>query len=158
MVAEYCAVARIWQQLAEVPVRYLKFIKTDCLGLQGLPKKYWPAVERLTRARHPDGTAVYRCEPVDQLLGEHREPEMAARLPMPCGWERVEDPVAHCLRGRSLLLKTHLARRIVREAGDLVQLVSKTHCAAQNLGLGAQTSDHWVRRTVRNGRCRLDWR
>ena len=27
----------------------------------------------------------------------------------------------------------------------------------QNLGLGAQTADHWVRRTVRNGRCRLDW-
>ena len=76
--------------------------------------------------------------------------------------------MAHCLRGRSLLLtglpgtgKTHLARRIVeqlREAGDVVQLVSKTHCAAQSLGLGAQqTADHWVRRTVRNGRCQLDW-
>ena len=136
MAAEYCAVARIRQMLAEVPVRYLKFLKTDCLGLQDLPKKYWPAVERLTRLRHPD-------------------------------WERVEDPVAHCLQGRSLLLtglpgtgKTHLARRIVeqlREAGDVVQLVSKTHCAAQNLGLGAQTADHWVRRTVRNGRCQLDW-
>ena len=167
MAAEYCAVARIRQQLAEVPTRYFKCIKTDCRVLQGLPKKYWPAVERLVRARHPDGTAVYRCEQVEPLLGEHREPETAARSPMPCGWERVEDPVAHCLRGRSLLLtglpgtgKTHLARRIVtqlREAGDLVQLVSKTHCAAQNLGLGAQTADHWVRRTVRNRRCRLDW-
>ena len=95
-----------------------------------------------------------------QLQGHHFEPEIQA-------WERVEDPVAHCLQGRSLLLtglpvtgKTHLARRIVeqlREAGDVVQLVSKTHCAAQNLGLGAQTADHWVRRTVRNGRCQLHW-
>ena len=82
MAAEYCAVARIRQQLAEVPARYFKFIKTDCLGLQGLAKKYWPAVERLTRGRHPDGTAVYRCEPVDQLLAKRREPEMAARPPM----------------------------------------------------------------------------
>ena len=56
MAAEYCAVARIRQMLAEVPVRYLKFLKTDCLGLQDLPKKYWPAVERLTRLCHPDGT------------------------------------------------------------------------------------------------------
>ena len=67
--------------------------------------------------------------------------------------------MAHCLQGRSLLLTglpaqgTHLARRIVeqlREAGDVVQLVSKTHCAAQN-GLGAQTADHWVSL----GRCGL---
>ena len=167
MAAEYCAVARIRQMLAEVPVRYLKFLKTDCLGLQDLPKKYWPAVARLTRLRHPDGTPVYRCEQVEQLRGHHFEPEIQAWPPQPRGWERVEDPVAHCLQGRSLLLtglpgtgKTHLARRIVeqlREAGDVVQLVSKTHCAAQNLGLGAQTADHWVRRTVRNGRCQLDW-
>ena len=53
MAAEYCAVASIRQQLAEVPTRYFKCIKTDCLVLQGLPKKYWPAVERLTRGRHP---------------------------------------------------------------------------------------------------------
>ena len=167
MAAEYCAVARIRQLLAEVPMRYLKFLKTDCLGFQDLPKKFWPAVERLTRLTHPDGTPIYRCEQVEQLRGRHYEPEIAARPPERRGWERVEDPVAHCLRGRSLLLtglpgagKTHLARRIVeqlREAGDVVQLVSKTHCAAQNLGLGAQTADHWVRRTVRNGRCQLDW-
>ena len=89
-----------------------------------------------------------------------RAPEIQAWPPQPRGWERVEDPVAHCLQGRSLLLSGLPARRIVeqlREAGDVVQLVSKTHCAAQNLGLGAQTADHWVRRTVRNGRCQLDW-
>ena len=32
-----------------------------------------------------------------------------------------------------------------------MHLVSKTHCSAQNLGLGAQTADHWVRRHVRGG-------
>ena len=50
--------------------------------------------------------------------------------------------------------KTHLARTIVarlREQGEAVRLVSKTHCSAQNLGLGAQTADHWVRRYVRGG-------
>ena len=70
MAAEYCAVASVRQQLAEVPTRFFKCIKTDCLVLQGLPKKYWPAVERLTRGRHPDGTAVYRCEQVEPRLGE----------------------------------------------------------------------------------------
>ncbi|CAE7643828.1 pfh1, partial [Symbiodinium microadriaticum] len=116
MAAEYCAVARIRQLLAEVPMRYLKFLKTDCLGFQDLPKKFWPAVERLTRLTHPDGTPIYRCEQVEQLRGRHYEPEIAARPPERRGWERVEDPVAHCLRGRSLLLtglpgagKTHLA-------------------------------------------------
>ena len=34
MAAEYCAVARIRQLLAEVPMRYLKFLKTDCLGFR----------------------------------------------------------------------------------------------------------------------------
>ena len=116
-VDQYCAVARIRQMLAEVPVRC-------CLGLQGLPKKYWTAVERLTRLR----------EQVEQLRGHHFEPEIQAWPRQRRGWERVEDPVAHCLQGRSLLLtglpgtgKTHLARRIVeqlREAGDVVQLVS----------------------------------
>ena len=44
MAAEYCAVARTRRLLAEVPMRYLKFLKTDCLGFQDLPKKFWPAV------------------------------------------------------------------------------------------------------------------
>ena len=80
----------------------------------------------------------------------------------------MDDPVNHCLAGNSLLLtglpgtgKTHLARTIVarlREQGEAVHLVSKTHCSAQNLGLGAQTADHWVRRYVRGGSAqKLDW-
>ena len=101
MAAEYCAVARIRQMLAEVPMRYLKFLKTDCLGLQDLSKKYWPAVERLTRLRHADGTPVYRCQQVEHLRGHHFEPEIQAWPPQRRGWEQVEDPVAHCLQGRS---------------------------------------------------------
>ena len=70
----------------------------------------------------------------------------------------MDDPISHCLAGNSLLLtglpgtgKTHLARTIVarlREQGEAAHLVSKTHCSAQNLGLGAQTADHWQK---------LDW-
>ena len=46
----------------------------------------------------------------------------------------------------------------LREQGEAVHLVSKTHCSAQNLGLGAQTADHWVRRYVRGGSAqKLDW-
>ena len=75
----------------------------------------------------------------------------------------MDDPISHCLAGNSLLLtgKTHLARTIVarlREQGEAAHLVSKTHCSAQNLGLGAQTADHWVRRYVRGGSAqKLDW-
>ena len=80
----------------------------------------------------------------------------------------MDEPISHCLAGNSLLLtglpgtgKTYLARTIVarlREQGEAVHLVSKTHCSAQNLGLGAQTADHWVRRYVRGGSAqKLDW-
>ena len=45
-----------------------------------------------------------------------------------------------------------------REQGEAVHLVSKTRCSAQNLGLGAQTADRWVRRYVRRGSAqKLDW-
>ena len=97
MGAEYVAVARIRQALAEVPRRYLKCIKTDCLVLQDVPKKYRPAVERLLQMSHRDGTPVYRYEEVTGLRGQYREPSMEAepiRAKPP--WRRVEDPVGHC--------------------------------------------------------------
>ena len=62
MGAEYVAVARIRQALADVPKRYLKSIKTDCLVMQDVPKKYRPAVERLLQMSHRDGTPIYRYE------------------------------------------------------------------------------------------------
>ena len=168
MGAEYVAVARIRQALAEVPRRYLKCIKTDCLVMQDVPKKYRPAVERLLRMSHRDGTPVYRYEEVAGLKGQYREPSMEAEpIRAKAPWRRVEDPVSHCLDGESLLLtgfpgtgKTHLAKKIVealREHGDTVHIITKTHAAVQNVGLGAQTADHWVRRNVRNGHCSATW-
>ena len=48
--------------------------------------------------------------------------------------------------------------RCACSAGEAMHLVSKTHCSAQNLGLGAQTANHWVRRNVRGGSAqKLDW-
>ena len=45
----------------------------------------------------------------------------------------------------------------LREHGDTVHIITKTHAAVQNVGLGAQTADHWVRRNVRNGHCSATW-
>ena len=38
-----------------------------------------------------------------------------------------------------------------------MHIITKTHAAVQNVGLGAQTADHWVRRNVRNGHCSATW-
>ena len=55
MAAEYCAVARIRQMLAEVLMRYLKFLKTDCLGLQDLRFTGVEQVEQLRSLRSRPG-------------------------------------------------------------------------------------------------------
>ena len=165
MAQEHVAVAKIRRHLQQVPPRYVVALKTDCLVLQDLPKKFLPAVRELTARKHPDGTPVYRFE--ECLEGQYREPRIEAPyLDWPPGWQRVEDPLLHCLNGKSLLLsgmpgtgKTHLARQIVAqlcELGEVVKLVSKTHCSVQNLGAGAQTADRFVRRSIRNGSCELD--
>ena len=133
-----------------------------------LPKKFLPAVRELTARKHQDGTPVYRFEECKRLEGEYREPRIEAPY-LTCydpEWRSVEDPLLHCLNGKSLLLsgmpgtgKTHLARQIVAqlcELGEVVKLVSKTHCSVQNLGAGAQTADRFVRRSIRNGSCELD--
>ena len=121
MGAEYTAMARVRRALAEVPKRYLKCLKTDCLVMQDVPKKHRSAIERLLRLSHRDGTPVYRCEPTEGLRGQYREPRMQAEpIREKPAWRRVEDPLTHCLGGESLLLtgypgtgKTHLARKIV---------------------------------------------
>ena len=81
---------------------------------------------------------------------------------------RVEDPVQHCVGGNSLALfgspgtgKTYMARQIVealRRDGKVVDIISKTHAACANIGMGAKTADHWVRRHIRHGQiCDVDW-
>ena len=90
--------------------------------------------------------------------GQYREPSMQAEpIRAKPSWRRVEDPVSHCLDGESLLLtgfpgtgKTHLAKQIVealREHGDTLHIITKTHAAVQNVGFEAQMADHW---NVRN--------
>ena len=163
---EHCMVAKA-RRILDAPPRYLAQVKTDCLLTQRLPKRFAERLRALEALRHPDGTPVYRVEETKPLLGS-RAPRMEAERPKQRRWNGVDDPVNHCLAGNSLLLtglpgtgKTHLARTIVarlREQGEAVHLVSKTHCSAQNLGLGAQTADHWVRRYVRGCSAqKLDW-
>ena len=168
MAQEHVAVAKIRDHLRKVPPRYVVALKTDCLVFQDLPKKFLPAVRELTARKHQDGTPVYRFEECKRLEGEYREPRIEAPYLTCYGpeWRSVEDPLLHCLNGKSLLLsgmpgtgKTHLARQIVAqlcELGEVVKLVSKTHCSVQNLGAGAQTADRFVRRSIRDGSCELD--
>ena len=168
MAQEHVAVAKIRDHLRKVPPRYVVALKTDCLVFQDLPKKFLPAVRELTAWKHQDGTPVYRFEECKRLEGEYREPRIEAPYLTCYGpeWRSVEDPLLHCLNGKSLLLsgmpgtgKTHLARQIVAqlcELGEVVKLVSKTHCSVQNLGAIAQTADRFVRRSIRNGSCELD--
>ena len=92
---------------------------------------------------------------------------MEAERPKQRRWNGVDDPISHCLAGNSLLLtglpgtgRRTWPGRLWRgcEQGEAVHLVSKTHCSAQILGLGAQTADHWVRRYVRGSSAqKLDW-
>ena len=170
MGAEYTAVARVRRALAEVPKRYLKCLKTDCLVMQDVPKKHRSAIERLLRLSHRDGTPVYRCEPTEGLRGQCREPRMEAEpIKAKPAWRRVEDPLTHCLGGESLLLtgypgtgKTHLARKIVEALRELGTPCTSSRrptppCRMWGSGRRAQTADHWVRRNVRSGRCSATW-
>ena len=129
------------RRLLAAPPRYVKQVKTDCLLLQGLPKSRQESLEALTRLRHQDGTPVFRVEECKPLLGRSAPPRMEAERPALRRWREVEDPLEHCAAGNSLLLtglpgtgKTYLARKIVarlREQGEAVHLVSKTHCSAR---------------------------
>ena len=125
MAQEHVAVAKIRDHLHKVPPRYVVALKTDCLVFQDLPKKFLPAVRELTARKHQDGTPVYRFEECKCLEGEYREPRIEAPYLTCYGpeWRSVEDPLLHCLNGKSLLLsgmpgtgKTHLARQIVAQS------------------------------------------
>ena len=106
MAQEHVAVAKIRDHLCKVPPRYVVALKTDCLVFQDLPKKFLPAVRELTARKHQDGTPVHRFEECKRLEGEYREPRIEAPYLTCYGpeWRRVEDPLLHCLNGKSLLL------------------------------------------------------
>ncbi|CAE7578756.1 unnamed protein product, partial [Symbiodinium necroappetens] len=169
LASEYVAVARIKHHMRAALSSCFKCIKTDCVVAQRIPKKHQHLLQELQDLRHPDGSSVYRVEDVKPLKGLFREPRLADHVvPPELQWTDIPDPLTHCLAGGSLLLtglprtgKTYLARRIVaalREQGQAVHLVAKTHCAAQNMGQGARTADHWLRKYVRHGNVRsIDW-
>ena len=141
------------RRILDAPPRYLAQVKTDCLLTQRLPKRFTERLEALATR-----TAVHRVEETRPLLGSSRAPRMEAERPKGggTGWTTLKATAwraTPCCSGPGAG-KTHLARTIVarlREQGEAVHLVSKTHCSAQNLGLGAQTADHWARRYVRGG-------
>ena len=110
------------------------------------------------------GSSEARNEYIDQgpvhcLAHDDREDEARSPDELP-DWETIEagDLEQHVLAGRSVLItgypgtgKTYIARRLVgklREAGKLVEIVSKTHVSVQNVGLGAKTADHWTRKHI----------
>ncbi len=101
---------------------------------------------------------------VRKLQGAYSEPSRTAQIPVARGsWQQLSEETAkqRILDGGSLLVlgapgggKTWWARELVtklREKGQNVDIVSKTHAAVQNFGEGAVTADHWARRHVRNG-------
>ena len=155
MAQEHVAVAKIRRHLQQVPPRYVVTLKTDCLVFQDLPKKFLPAVRELTArgVQEPGGPvpgAAHRGALPGLAAG------LAARGGPPPALPQRQEPALSGMPGTG---KTHLARQIVAqlcELGEVVKLVSKTHCSVQNLGAGAQTADRFVRRSIRNGSCELD--
>ena len=79
-------------------------------------------------------------------------------------WEDVGEAEARerALAGKSLLVlgspgvgKTFWVRELVKElrTRHRVDVICKCHASARNFGENAVTADHWVRKTIRNGRC-----
>jgi hypothetical protein len=165
---EAVMVSKIRKHLQTIGVdrRYIRQCKTDCLLLQGLPKKYRAQVQKICCLTYKDGEPKYRWEDdLKPLKGCYKKPKLhSCQVLASEEWTEVDDPMEHCLSGCSLLLlggpgcgKTYLARQIagaLTQKGEVVDLISKTHVACMNLHPSAKTVDHYVRRHIRHGQCR----
>ena len=63
--------------------------------------------------------------------------------------------MAWCGKGTPTARPCTDARR--SRASKASMIITKTHSSVQNFGMQAETADHWVRSTVRNGYCNIDW-
>jgi len=168
---EYVLIAKLRHLCSTIDTRHWKQVKTDCVLFQGIAKKNLHVLQKATEQRYEDGSPVYRLisDDLKPLLASCERMPMEARLPEELPpWEAIaaDELEQHVIGGRSVLIignpgtgKTFIARRLVgrlREAGKLVEIVSKTHASVQNIGLGAKTADHWTRRHIRNGATSCD--
>ena len=109
---------------------------------------------------------AFRYEPAKQLQGIYRVPHIDAQTISDLGgWTELDETAAeaHVLAGKSLAVtgyggtgKSFWARGVVqklRDAGRVVHIISKTHVACANFGMGAMTADHWAIKYVRKGSC-----
>lgn len=118
--------------------------------------------------REGDWNRVFRWTAGDDVKLLHgfgyKEPAMEAVEPRPVSpWRLLETDEEATkaaeldglfLEGPPGVGKTHWLRALIerlRAAGKYVDVKAKTHAAVQNIGCGASTVDHYVRRNVRAG-------
>ena len=113
----------------------------------------------------PSSDPVFRFSEVGEpLCGRYTKPVRSVPPPTQIApWRDLSEDEARSavLAGSSLMLsgapgtgKTFYVRQLIlalREQGLRVDVIAKTHAATQNIGVGAQTADHWVRMKVKTG-------
>ena len=147
---EATMVAHIRRELG-LPPKYIKQVKTDCVVRSS--ETTW------------SGSSTTRTQTVSPNSATKRRRsrcEASTRRPV-CRRSRQQGPPA----GRTWPTLWRTAwqdapgadhRDQAVGAGEVVHLISKTHSAVQNLGAGAKTADHWVRKYVWGASVqRLDW-
>ena len=155
MGAEYTAVARVRRALAEVPKRYLKCLNTGDAGrAKEAPLRHLAAAAPVASGRHArlslrtDGGPAGPIPGASHGGGAHQgEAGVAASGGSSDTLPGRREPAADGLSRDGQDASGKIVEAL-RELGDTVHIITKTHAAVQNVGLGAQTADHWVRRNV----------